>query len=1378
MPTNTFAARAKRAVASLVTIVLVATLLPTVAYAAGDFSTTTLYIKNATSGKGSGYPTTTTASGENGDTIRGYALVKNTGTASGPTATLTLPAELTYDDNSLYTSTDGIAWTQYNTSNDTDLTSGGIAFGAVATSGVQYLRWSMTVGSAAIATYQPGLTITSDGGTTTKYATVKVPMARVTSSSSATNQLVVTFGEPMKVDAALTTLGNYTVAAGACGVASFAASNPTAVTYDTNDHTATLTFAGGTLSGSQALKIKGTLTNQNVQLENSATDGCYATANFSTTDTTAPTLTSATLNADRTLDIVFSEAMQTGDISDASVAARVTVNNAHTLGTTPTTAWTATDTLQITLDTNYTVAVGDTLTLAGVVRDLAGNNGAGAHVIIAGNAAPTVTSFTYAGGAYTNTSPMTLALTANDADGTVDYYTITTTSSQPTTVATGFTTTPSYAISTLGQGAHTLYPWVKDNGGTISTVYSTPLTITYDTVAPTGGSISINAAATYATSTTLALTLAATDATTSVAQMQFSCDSSTWTTAEAYVTSKSLNLATAGASCTTTDGVKTIYARFIDAAGNTSGNVSDTITLDTAAPAFSSVTPANSATVNNITSSVGYTLSEALASGAITITRTGGTADGGSPHTCTLVGTALSSGAHAAVDLTNTTNGCTSATTLVSGAIYTFAFNGADAAGNTATTVSRTGVTYDTTAPAFSAVTPVDGGAVKNVTTSSGIGYTISKALASGTITITRTGGTADGGSPHTCTLVGTALNSGAHTINLADTTNSCASTVTLIVGAVYTFAFAGTDAAGNSATVVTNTGIAYDTTAPTITITDNASSSNVTSDAIIATITDNFDLATLKWGYDADGTCSTTASDYVNTYTSGATISVTPTQTTYICFYAADEAGNVTTTATTRLHVVPSSSGGGGGGGGGGGSSIDTTTPYILPTTETETSASIYRPLSFELTGGRLTRPMSLYDYYTQTITLTFKKGGTVTSANGGIFTGTVSAPRSTNLNPVGNLTAASGATLASAPTGAKLPTNTVLTLPVGTGDPTTLHFYRWNATNKNYDLVSGTATVSADKKTMSIAISEVGYYGLFVSSTATLGSGSTTGTTGTTTTPGTTTSGGLTDIPAGEWFATFVNTLVTRGIAGGYPDGTFRPDSSLNRAELAKIAAKAFALVTPASVTERLFPDVDPTAWFAPFVAAVKNASVVGGYPDKTFKPERVVNRAEALKILLGAAGITVEKTVGTSGFDDVPADAWYAPYVAKAKELGIVSGTTETITTGSFTRKLIIGLTGDDVTELQTILTQLGYFTGPITGFFGPKTQAAVINFQNATPGTKAKDGLGAVGTATGAAIFAAAGKTPGVITRNYFKPDELVTRAAMAKMVIQTLTAVGK
>ncbi len=136
------------------------------------------------------------------------------------------------------------------------------------------------------------------------------------------------------------------------------------------------------------------------------------------------------------------------------------------------------------------------------------------------------------------------------------------------------------------------------------------------------------------------------------------------------------------------------YRMFVvDLAGNISTQSTAILTVDNTPPTLTPVTPISSATIHDATTSISITNSEALASGSITVTYSGGTADGASPHICTFKGTGLNSGAHT-INFTDTTNGCTSAQTLVNGAVYSFAFNATDLAGNNATTVTSTGVTF------------------------------------------------------------------------------------------------------------------------------------------------------------------------------------------------------------------------------------------------------------------------------------------------------------------------------------------------------------------------------------------------------------------------------------------------------------------------------------------------------------------------------------------------------------------------------------------------------------------------------------------------------------------------------------------------------------
>ncbi|MFZ1808551.1 MAG: Ig-like domain-containing protein, partial [Cyclobacteriaceae bacterium] len=149
------------------------------------------------------------------------------------------------------------------------------------------------------------------------------------------------------------------------------------------------------------------------------------------------------------------------------------------------------------------------------------------------------------------------------------------------------------------------------------------------------------------------------------------------------------------------NGAHAVSISATDVAGNTNtaataGTGPTSYTIDNTPPIISSTAPASSSSLG--TTEVSYTLSEAVASGSITWTNTGGTPDGGSPHVQALTGSELNIGAHNSIILTNNP-------TLVNGAIYSMTFNATDAAGNTATPITNTNITFET--GSFSSIIPI-----------------------------------------------------------------------------------------------------------------------------------------------------------------------------------------------------------------------------------------------------------------------------------------------------------------------------------------------------------------------------------------------------------------------------------------------------------------------------------------------------------------------------------------------------------------------------------------------------------------------------------------------------------------------------------------------
>jgi hypothetical protein len=200
-----------------------------------------------------------------------------------------------------------------------------------------------------------------------------------------------------------------------------------------------------------------------------------------------------------------------------------------------------------------------------------------------------------------------------------------------------------------------------------------------------------------------------------------------------------------------------------------------------------------------------------------------------------LVGAELAAGAHNNITITNNP-------TLVDGAVYSVQFDCTDFASNASTPITVTNVTYDFTAPVISSTAPASNAFVNHTQVS----YTFSEACASASITWPRTGGVADGASPHVKALVGAELNAGAHN-NITITNNP-----TLVDGAVYSIAFNCADAAGNLASTVTNTNVTYDITQPTVSISNLKEKSTVNTGYVIGIANDNVGVTQVLYNLDS----------------------------------------------------------------------------------------------------------------------------------------------------------------------------------------------------------------------------------------------------------------------------------------------------------------------------------------------------------------------------------------------------------------------------------------------------------------------------------------------------------------------------------------------
>lgn len=143
--------------------------------------------------------------------------------------------------------------------------------------------------------------------------------------------------------------------------------------------------------------------------------------------------------------------------------------------------------------------------------------------------------------------------------------------------------------------------------------------------------------------------------------------------------------------------------------------------------------------------------------------------------------------------------------------------------------------------------------------------------------------------------------------------------------------------------------------------------------------------------------------------------------------------------------------------------------------------------------------------------------------------------------------------------------------------------------------------------------------------------------------------------DVPAGSTFYEFVQCLACRSVLGGYPDGTFRPNDGVTRGQLSKIVSNAAGWNE--TVSGQTFIDVAPGSTFYEYVERMASRSVIGGYPDGTFRPSDPATRGQISKIVAKAEGY--ENEMQSQTFQDVAPGATFYLWVENLAVRGIMNG-----------------------------------------------------------------------------------------------------------------------
>jgi hypothetical protein len=152
--------------------------------------------------------------------------------------------------------------------------------------------------------------------------------------------------------------------------------------------------------------------------------------------------------------------------------------------------------------------------------------------------------------------------------------------------------------------------------------------------------------------------------------------------------------------------------------------------------------------------------------------------------------------------------------------------------------------------------------------------------------------------------------------------------------------------------------------------------------------------------------------------------------------------------------------------------------------------------------------------------------------------------------------------------------------------------------------------------------------------------------------------------DVDGDHWAYAQIQACYRADIVAGYPDGNYKPDEPVNRAQMAVYAARAAAggdANVPESGTQS-FSDVAGGHWAHRYVEYVAQQGITEGYPDGGYHPGETVNRAQMAVYMarLRAGGdAAVGEPTGAPSFPDIEPSHWAYRYIEYAKNAGIVQG-----------------------------------------------------------------------------------------------------------------------
>ncbi len=222
--------------------------------------------------------------------------------------------------------------------------------------------------------------------------------------------------------------------------------------------------------------------------------------------------------------------------------------------------------------------------------------------------------------------------------------------------------------------------------------------------------------------------------------------------------------------------------------------------------------------------------------------------------------------------------------------------------------------------------------------------------------------------------------------------------------------------------------------------------------------------------------------------------------------------------------------------------------------------------------------------------------------------------------------------------------------------------------------------------------------------------------------------------------------------GLAGGFPDGTFRPDAPISRAETMALLARAYSL--QAGTARASYPDAQ-THWAAEPIAIMAANGLIGGYEDGTFRPNQPVTRAEFAVFLARVIRFERETAIAAQDWDKLltqmtlseKAGQMLMPDIRQRQgkpTTAVHEGIAQAIRGQNLGGLILFDKNIVNVRQLTTLTHELQQAAGDIPLFMGIDQEGGVVN---RIPGGTNLPGQMALGATRDTALAKAAGKLTG-------------------------------